>query len=317
MWVHVANKPPNFDLSAELAALRRNSPHLRITEGVRPPADAGYKVLVTGSPTLEQVTASPKLATLIVPSAGIPAQTRRLMTDFPHISVRSMHHNAGPTAELALGLVLAAARGLVPADAGMRQQDWTTRFVPPRPCMLLGGHRALVAGYGEIGRRVARGLTGIGMRVHATRFSATGASRDGEVEVHPAAALPRLLPHSRVLVLALPSNPDTVGLIGDAELAALPRPAVLVNVSRAEVVDESALYEELCTGELAAGLDVWPHETADPTAARAVVASKLPFHELPNVVLSPHRGGAFSMPEVVDLRAEHLGVLLNAIEAGK
>jgi phosphoglycerate dehydrogenase-like enzyme len=65
-----------------------------------------------------------------------------------------VHHNAGPTAELALGPVLAAARALVPSDQAMRSGDWTPRFIPPAPTMVLDGHPAVVVGYGEVGRRV-------------------------------------------------------------------------------------------------------------------------------------------------------------------
>ncbi|ADD42753.1 NAD(P)-dependent oxidoreductase [Stackebrandtia nassauensis] len=317
MWIHVVSAHPNFTLEAELRVLVERNPHWRFTIGDEPPADAGYQVLIASRPTRELLSASPRLTTVQLPFSGVPAVTREVMADFPHLELRSLHHNAGPTAELALGLVLAAARGIVPADTGMRSGDWTSRFVPPRPTMLLDGHGATVVGYGEIGRRVARGLAALGMRVRATRASVTSAYTDGDVEVRPADALTELLPDSRVLVLTVPASPATTGLIGEAELALLPVPATLVNVSRATVVDEKALYEKLRGGDLAAGLDVWWDEAIEPDAVHGVPASAYPFHELPNVVLSPHRGGAFSLPESAVLRAAHLEKALAEIASGK
>ncbi|HEY3504586.1 MAG TPA: NAD(P)-dependent oxidoreductase [Actinocatenispora sp.] len=119
-----------------------------------------------------------------------------------------------------------------------------------------------------------------------------------------------LLPESRVVVLAVPSTSDTAGLFGPAEIATLPSPAVLVNVARAALVDEAALYERLRTGEISAGLDVWWTEATGDGPYAPVAASRLPFHELPNVVLSPHRGGGFSLPEVRGLRLAYVERLL-------
>lgn len=317
MWIHVVSVNPNFTLDTELAELVARRPDWQFTIGAEPPPDAGYEVLVAGRPTRELLAASPKLHTVQLPFSGVPAVTREVMAEFPRLRLRSLHHNAGPTAELALGLVLAAARGLVPADQGMRERDWTSRFVPPRPTMLLDGHGALVVGYGQIGRRVARGLTALGMRVRATRGSATTTVTEDGVTIHPAAALPRLLPDARVLVLAVPASAATTALIGEAELGLLPSPATLVNVSRAAVVDERALYDKLRGGELAVGLDVWWEEAGEPNAVHGVEASRYPFHELPNVVLSPHRGGAFSLPESAGLRAAHLEIALDELAAAK
>jgi phosphoglycerate dehydrogenase-like enzyme len=148
------------------------------------------------------------------------------------------------------------------------------------------------------------------MHVRATRRSATAVTRDGDVEVHPAAALRTLLPETVALVIAVPSAPDTRGLIGAAELALLPRPAVVVNVARADIVDEDALYDALRGSGLAAGLDVWWTEAQQLADAEGVIASRHPFQELENVVLSPHRAGGFALPEVQALQRQHLAALL-------
>ena len=294
------------------ARLAADRPGWRFTDGP-PPPDARYQVLVAGRPDDALLTASPALRTLVVPFAGVPAETAARLADRPGIAVRTLHHTAGPTAELALGLVLAAARALVPADRAMRDGDWTPRFVPPEPTMLLGGHVATVVGYGQVGRRVARGLAALDMTVNAVRARAREVAGDGVAVVHPLRQLPDLLRRSRVVVLAVPLSAATRGLIGAAELALLPDPAVLVNVARAAVVDESALYQRLRAGGLAAGLDVWWSEASGDGPRTGVVASRFPFHELPNVVLSPHRGGGFSLPEVRRARLAALTRLLDEL----
>jgi phosphoglycerate dehydrogenase-like enzyme len=306
VWIHIMDDHPGYRLADEVAALHANRPQWRITVGLQPPAAAAYQVLVAGVPSRELLAASPALHTVHLPFAGVPRQTREILAEFPHLNLRSLHHNAGPTAELALALTMAAARGVVAADAGMRRHDWTTRFVAPQPCLLLDGHPATVVGYGHIGRRVARGLAAVGMTVRATTASATRIHRDECTTVHPASQLTQLLSDSRVTVLCLPSTADTVGLMGAAKIALLPDPSVLINVSRADIVDEAALYRRLRSGTLAAGIDVWPDEASEPAQAQGFRASKYPFHQLPNVVLSPHRGGGFSLPESRALRVRHL-----------
>jgi phosphoglycerate dehydrogenase-like enzyme len=289
--------------------LAQAHPGWRFSEG-GPPPSAAYQVLVDGRPSVALLAASTRLRTLVVPFAGIPAATAALLTAFPGVRVRTLHHTAGPTAELALGLVLAAARALLPADRAMRDGDWTPRFVPGEPAMVLEGHVATVVGYGHVGQRVAQGLAALRMRVKAVRASATIVTNDGVAEIHPTAHLRALLGQSRVVVLAVPAAPATDRLLGAQEIMMLPKPAVVVNVARASVVDEQALFERLRAGDLAAGLDVWWTEATGDGPTTGIAASRYPFHTLPNVVLSPHRGGGFSIPEVRRLRLAHLDRVL-------
>ena len=103
------------------------------------------------------------------------------------------------------------------------------------------------------------------------------------------AALEAALMRARALVCAVPSTPHTRGLLGARRLAMLPDQAVVVNVGRADLFEEDALYGELVRGRLRAGLDVWwryPDAPEVPTAP-----SCHPIEALDNVVLSPHRAG--------------------------
>ncbi|MEZ4515498.1 MAG: NAD(P)-dependent oxidoreductase [Chloroflexota bacterium] len=291
-------------------------PDVAVTEGPALPDPAVYRVLVAGRPSRAALEASPYLERVIIPWAGLPEETRLIMPDFPHISIHNLHHNAAPVAELTLMLLLAAAKFTLRYDAALRSGDWRIRYDRPGPSVLLEGRTALILGYGAIGRRVARACRTLGMRVLATRRQVEQPYVEEDAAIYPASALPVLLPQANALIICLPLTPETDGLIGPAELALLPPKAVLVNIGRGRIVDEKALYEALQTGRLhAAGIDVWYSYPPDESSRAHHRPSAYPFHELDNIVMSPHRGGAAD--ETARLRMTALAELLNAAAHGK
>ncbi len=294
---------------------------VQLTFGPDVPAPAEYEVLVAGRPTREEVAASPRLRTLIIPWAGLPPSTRDLMRDVPEVAVHNLHHNAVAAAEMAMALLLSAAKFLVPMDRALRRADWRPRY-GPNPAVRLDGKTALILGYGAIGQRVGAACRGLGMDVVGIRRHPSDADN---VETHPSEVLHDLLPRADVLVITLPHTPETDGLIGTEELARLPPRAVLVNVARGPIVEQRALYEALRDGALhAAGLDVWYNYPSGKDAgygagdARAHTSpADYPFHELDNVVMSPHRAGGLHTEATERDRMEHLARLLNAAARGK
>ncbi|MHC4339654.1 MAG: NAD(P)-dependent oxidoreductase [Planctomycetota bacterium] len=261
-------------------------------------------ILVEGRPSPEQVESA---HAVVIPYAGVPPRTLELMRErFPHVALHNLHHNAAPTAELAMALLLATAKRLLPMDRALRAGDWSERYVEDRP-FLCDGKTALVLGYGAIGRRVAHGCRALGMRVLATR---RGGSIVGPDEVHGPEALHDLLPRADALFVCLPRTERTEGVLGERELALLRPGSLLVNIARGPIVEEAALYAALKAGRLAAGLDVWYRYPEGEEARRDTQPAELPFHELDNVVLSPHRGGLTADTEA--LRARHLAEMLNA-----
>ena len=307
--VHLLRQPD----PAVLAHLRAHlDAEVHLTFGPDLPVPADYHILVAGRPRCEHLTASPNLCALIVPWAGLPEATRDLMRDFPHISIHNLHHNAAPVAEMAVALMLAAAKLVIPMDRALRAHDWTPRY-QPGPAILLEGKTALILGYGAIGQRVAGLCRALGMKVMAVRRHVVTPSPD---EVYPPDALHSLLPQANVLIICLPHTPETTGLIGERELALLPPGAVLVNVGRGPIVDEAALYHALREGTLrSAGLDVWYNYPADEAARSHTPPSAYPFHELDNVVMSPHRAGGADETEIRCMT--HLAALLNAAARGE
>ena len=279
------------------------------------PTDDEYQVLINGTPTLEQLQASPNLHTLIIPYAGVPLATRTLLADFPGIKVFNLHHNAAPTAEMTIALLMAAAKFLVPIDRTFRESNWTPRY-QTNPSLLLEGKCALILGFGHIGQRVGRFCQALGMEVIGLRRN-TGAPLlpDLKAEVHPPQDLDQLLPRANALIITLPITSETEGLIGANQLAAMIPGGILVNVGRGPIVDQTALYQALQDGTLsAAGLDVWYNYPTTEEERQDTPPANHPFHELDNIVMSPHRGGGSKGTE--RLRMEHLANLLNALKNG-
>jgi len=185
------------------------------------------------------------------------------------------------TADLTLGLLLAAARRIPEADRFVRTGAWT----PERrwePEMLLGrdlyGSTVGLVGLGAIGQAVARRLVGFGCRI-------LGWTRSGrDVPGVEPAELDGLLAAADFVSLHVALTPETRGLLGAERLAAMKPGAILVNAARGGLVDEAALAQALRTGALAAaGLDVFAAEPIDAGS---------PLLGLDNVVVAPHIGSA-------------------------
>ena len=244
----------------------------------------------------------------------MPEQTRSLLAERSEITLHNLHHNAAPTAELAITLMLAALKRVVPHDRDLRLGDWTRRYETPETTTVDGSH-ALILGYGAIGQRVARACRALGMTVTAIRRSGGESVNEAGVSLYGPEDLQLQLGYAEVLFLCLPLTFETRGLIGAAELGRLPPGACLVNVGRGELVDEEALFRALDDGRLdSAGLDVWYRYPKRKAARSYTPPSAYPFHGLDNVVLSPHRAGLTQENE--PLRARHLATLLNAAAAG-
>lgn len=295
----------------------RLEPGVKLSWGPDLPDPSDYQILVAGRPTREELTASERLQALIIPWAGLPESTRSLMREFPQIAVHNLHHNARPVAEMALTLLLAAAKNLLPADRALRAHDWRPRY-RPTPALLLEGRTALVLGYGAVGQRVAALCRGLGMRVIGVRRREGKAVGNGSPadELFPIDTLKKVLPRAQVLMLCLPHTPETEGLIGADELALLPPEAIVVNIGRGPVLEPGALYQALKEGQIfAAGLDVWYNYPTDEASRAETAPSAYPFHQLENLVMSPHRAGHSDQTEA--LRLEKLAELLNAAARGE
>ncbi|QOF81162.1 hydroxyacid dehydrogenase [Variovorax sp. 38R] len=187
--------------------------------------------------------------------------------------------NAQSVAEMTLGLMLAAARRIGWMDRELHGGRWSRA----QDGVELHGKTLGLVGFGQIGQRVARVGLALGMQVAAFDPAlGNGPSPVAGVRLLP--SFDALLPLSDVLSLHVPLNRHTRQMLGAAQLAALPRGAIVVNTARGEVIDEPALIAALQSGQLhAAGLD---------TMADEPLPAGSPLAALPNVVLTPHVGGS-------------------------
>ncbi|MFJ1763803.1 2-hydroxyacid dehydrogenase [Amycolatopsis sp. NPDC088138] len=192
-------------------------------------------------------------------------------------------------AEHALALIHAAQRDLPRWFAQQARGEWVREHTRS-----LAGSRVLLVGYGSIGRAIERQL--LAAEAVVTRVASHPRPAGN---VHGADELAALLPEADIVVLVLPDTPATRGLLGAAELAALPEDALVVNVGRGTAIDTDALLAETRTGRLRAALDV-----VDPEPLPA----GHPLWTVPGVVLTPHiAGGSASFyPRAKKLAGEQL-----------
>lgn len=201
------------------------------------------------------------------------------------------------TAELAVALTLAVQRHVDAFAVDTREGRWS-----PVYAQSLADRRVLLLGYGGVGKAVAARLAPF--EVEVVPVASRARDEDG-VHVHGVDELPDLLPTAEILILTLPGGDATRHIIGEAELAALPDGALVVNVGRGPLIDTDALVRHAKAGRIRAALDVTDPEPL-PEAPEAH-----PLWGIPGVLIAPHVGGASSamhprMAALVRRQIEHL-----------
>ena len=245
------------------------------------PALADADAVVVRSATrvdAEALAAAPRLT--VVARAGIgldnvdvPAATARGV-----LVVNAPASNIVSAAEHAVGLLLAVARSLPQAHASLVGGRWErSRFIGVEVHDKTVG----VLGLGRIGVLFAQRLSAFGASVVAYDPYVAPA-RAAQLGVR-LGTLDEVLAASDFVSVHLPRTPETVGLVGERELALMRPTAVLVNAARGGIVDEAALHDALAAGRLrGAGLDVYSTEPMTDS----------PLFRLPNVVVTPHLGAS-------------------------
>jgi glyoxylate/hydroxypyruvate reductase len=224
---------------------------------------------------------------------GFLERTGLARTDLIFTTAAGVH--ATPLAEFTLLGLLYFAKDMPRLAARQAQRHWELHVSGQ-----LAGRHVVLVGLGGIGREVARLLSCTGVVVSGAGRSGRSYDVPGVASYVDSARLDQVLPHADALVLACPLTEETRGLIGARELALLPRGAVLVNVSRGQVVDEDALTAALTSGHLGgAFLDVFATE---PLPAGS------PLWALPNVIISPHSASTVAAENelITDLFCDNL-----------
>ena len=205
---------------------------------------------------------APKLRLLATPAAG-----RELVPQKgpPGVTIHFGGFHGGVMAESVLAMMLAWCRGVVAAE---RLGPWPKIALSER-CYRLAGTRAVILGYGRIGRVVGERLSALGVEVVGITRRNVSILRDEAKKAD-------------WLICALPSDTGTTDIVDARLISALPRRCVVVNVGRGNAIDEEALAKALKKGRVAAALlDVWKKEPLPPDSPLAAA-------DVPNVVRMPH-----------------------------
>jgi phosphoglycerate dehydrogenase-like enzyme len=248
-------------------------------------------VLVSMAFTQAMADAAPRLKLVQVPGAGLDRIDRLALRPGTHLA-NAYGHEAG-IAEYVIGSMLALTRSFHRLDQKLKAGEWESQWSvgTPSPPLWpeLAGKTLGILGFGHIGKALARRAAAFDMKVCAVRRQTQGAAPSCVEFVGGPERLDELLGSSDYIAITLSLSPETRGLLDSRRIGLMKPTAYLVNVARAEIVDEQALYAALAGGRLAgAALDVWWRY---PTMAGRVIPSSAPFHTLGNVIMTPHISG--------------------------
>jgi len=255
------------------------------------PRLSAIDVLVTMTLTAEMGRAATRLRLVQVPGAGLDRIDRSALPRGAKLA-NAYGHETG-IAEYVIGAILALTREFGRLDKALRLGDWQSQWAvgaaPPPVWPELTGKTIGILGYGRIGRNVARRARAFDMAICAVRRDVGQSAGEDLALLGGPDLLDEVLRRSDFVVITVPATPETIGRIGRRELALMKPSAFLINVARAEIVDEEALYDALSRRAIAgAALDVWYRYPREPGHAAAAAR---PFHELSNILMTPHIAG--------------------------
>jgi D-3-phosphoglycerate dehydrogenase len=245
------------------------------------PALASANAVLVRSATkmdAEAIAAAPNLKIIARAGVGLDNVDVPAATAANVLVVNAPTSNIVSAAELAVSLLLAVARNVVPANLALKNGQWKrSQFGGVE----LQGKTVGIIGMGKIGMLVAQRLAGFDMKFVAYDPYVTAAPSGGpEIKM---VSLDELLAAADFVTIHIPKTPETAGLIDSAALAKMKPTAFVINAARGGVLDEAALFDALTTGTIAgAGLDVYATEPCTDS----------PLFGLDNVVATPHLGAS-------------------------
>jgi phosphoglycerate dehydrogenase-like enzyme len=218
--------------------------------------------------SLELIAQMPNLEVVQLLTVGVDAALEYVPEHVSLCNAVGVHDAS--TAELAVALVLASLRGIDDFARAMPHGEW----IHDRRSSLVD-RNVLIIGAGGVGQAIAHRLIPFGAEV-------TLVARSQRPGVVASSELPSLLPEADIVVLAVPLNMHTSGLVDDSFLSRMREGSLLVNVARGGVVDTQALVRHAQQGRIRAALDVTDPEPLPP---------EHPLWRIPGVLISPHVGG--------------------------
>lgn len=245
------------------------------------PALANANAVLVRSATkmdAEAIAGAPNLKIIARAGVGLDNVDIPAATAAKVLVVNAPTSNIVSAAELAVSLLLAVARNVVPANLALKNGQWKrSQFGGVE----LQGKTVGIIGMGKIGLLVAQRLAGFDLKFVAyDPYVKIAPSGGPEIKM---VSLDELLAESDFVTIHIPKTPETQGLIDAAALAKMKSTAFVINAARGGVLDESALFDALTSGVIAgAGLDVYATEPCTDS----------PLFALDNVVATPHLGAS-------------------------
>lgn len=226
----------------------------------------------------EALAAAGQLKVVARAGVGLDNVDVKAATQAGVMVVNAPTSNIVSAAELAVALMLASARNIVPANEALHKGEWKrSKYTGVEIADKVVG----IVGLGRIGVLVAQRLNSFGVQLIAFDPYVQPA-RAAQLGVRMV-TLDELLAESDFITVHLPKTPETIGLIGDAELHKTKPTVHIVNAARGGIIDETALYQALVDGRVAgAGIDVYAKEPCTDS----------PLFTLENVVATPHLGAS-------------------------
>lgn len=233
---------------------------------------------------------SPNLSLIVRAGAGVNNIDMEAASDYGIYVANCPGKNAIAVAELTLALILAADRFIAENVSGFRNGQWNKAAYSKADGLF--GKSLGIIGTGQIGQEVIHRAKAFGMDVVAWSRSLTEEMAD-ELEITRAGSVKEVASGCDILSVHLALTPQTRGIISSEILGQLKDGALIVNTSRAEVIDEDALFEELSSGRLKAALDVFNDE---PEFKEGEFSSR--FQKLDNVYITHHIGASTSQAQL-------------------
>lgn len=254
------------------------------------------QIMVGWRLTRELLDAAEQLSLFINPGVGV----QHLIELFREVNIKrnvilvNGHGNTYFAAQYAVSLLLALMNKVIPhhnwmVDGAWRKGDGDAISIPLR------NRNVGLLGYGAVNRKVHRFLSGFDLKFSVLRRTWQGRKNTlvGPVEKYEQGDLHSFLPAVDTLIIAVPHTSWTEGLLKEKELKMLGPKGLLVNVARGSVIDEAGLFKVLKNKKIAgAAIDVWYDYHPKPDNHGHKYPYSQPFHQLDNIVLSPHRAAS-------------------------
>ncbi len=238
----------------------------------------------------EYIRKAEKLKMIQAFGAGIDVIDLKVVLEQENLLLCNNHINAAEVAEYAIMLLLAAAKHIIISDGEFRSGDWNMAWGGPRPNLEIRNKTCLLLGLGNIGTAIAEQLKGFNVKIMAVTRTGAISQTDLVDEIVSINEVETIIGKADFVILSLPLTHQSKGLVDKKFLDGMKSTALLVNISRGAIIVETALYDALKEEGIAgAALDVWWDYPEKYRGSGKFPSENVPFHELSNVVLSPHR----------------------------